>query len=116
MNEPTIPDIVNELQRIRVLEAGHRQLTDQIAELTVGMHAVRDGIKAGNTRIGALEGELRDNSAVTTEIRDILSVAKVGLRVLGGVGTLVRWAGYIAAAGVSLFAMWQAIRNGGPKP
>lgn len=103
-------------QRIRVLEAGHLVLIEQLADVAVTMQDVKDCLQKGDRRMGSLETELRDNSAVTAEVRDILSVAKVGLRVLGGVGVLVRWAGYLAAAGASLYAAWHMIKHGGKPP
>ena len=103
-------------QRIRVLEAGHRVLIEQLADVAVTMQEVRACLKQGDSRMASLETELSTNSDITTEVRDILSVAKVGLRVLGGVGVLVRWAGYLAAAGASIYAAWHMVKYGVKPP
>ena len=103
-------------QRIRVLEAGHRVLIEQLADVAVTMQEVRACLKQGDSRMASLETELSTNSDITTEVRDILSVAKVGLRVLGGVGVLVRWAGYLAAAGAAIYSAWYMATHGGKPP
>ena len=100
-------------QRVRVLEVGHLVLTEQQAELVVLSQGTQVCLARGEERMAAIEAELLANSAVTAEIRDILAVAKVGLRVLGGVGTAVRWAGYIATAlGAIYIAVYMATHGG----
>lgn len=103
-------------QRIRVLEAGHRVLIEQLADVAVTMQEVKDCLQKGDNRMASLETELTTNSTVTAEVRDILSVAKVGLRVLGGVGVLVRWVGYLAAAGAAIYSAWYMATHGGKPP
>lgn len=103
-------------QRIRVLEAGHRVLIEQLADVAATMQEVHACLQRGDTRMGSLETELKGNSAVTAEVRDILSVAKVGLRVLGGVGMLVRWCGYVAAACAAIYSAWYIATHGGKPP
>lgn len=103
-------------QRIRLLESGHRVMVEQLAEVAVTLRDVRACMRQSDTRMGAMESELNVNSAVTTEVRDILNVAKVGLRVLGGVGTLVRWVGYLSAAGAAIYSAWYMATHGGRPP
>lgn len=68
----------------------------------------------GSARMDLMQGELTRNTEVTTEVRDVLNMAKAGLRVLGGIGTAARWLGGIAAAAAAIWALWQAIRHGTP--
>jgi len=62
----------------------------------------------------AIETELRNNTALTAEVREILTFARTGLRVLGAIGTAVQWLAKIAAAAAALYAAWQAARHGIP--
>ena len=107
---------LSDQQRIRILESGHHALVEQLAEVAVALRDVQACMQRGDTRMGAMESELSVNSTVTAEVRDILSVAKVGLRVLGGVGTLVRWVGYLSAAGAAIYSAWYMVTHGGRPP
>lgn len=99
-------------ERIRTLELSNRILTDQLAELLV---EVRDLRRTSDSRFGALESELATNSTTTAEVRDILQVAKAGLKVIGGVGTFVKWVGSIAAGLAALWGLYVTARGGFPK-
>lgn len=99
-------------ERIKVLEMSNRILTDQLAELLV---EVRDLRRTGDTRLSALETELAANSVTTGEVRDILQVAKTGLKVIGGIGTFVKWIGGIAAGLAALWGLYVTARGGIPK-
>lgn len=102
--------------KIRVLEAGHKVLTDQMAELVIGMQAVHQALQRGDSRMGDLEAELKANSDTTAEIRDILAAVKTGIKVLGGIGTMARWAGYLAGAGAAVYTAWHMLTHGGRPP
>ena len=91
-------------------------LIEHLADVAATMQEVRACLQRGDTRMGSLEAALTGNSAVTAEVRDILSVAKMGLRVLGGVGMLVRWCGYVAAAGAAIYSAWYMATHGGKPP
>ena len=103
-------------QRVRVLEVHHRVLAEQMAEISVAMHDIKSCLQRGDGRMGGLEAELSKNSTTTTEVREILDTARAGLKVLGGIGTMVRWMGYLAAAGAALYTGWHMLTNGGKPP
>lgn len=111
-----MPNSMTTDERLRVVEAGHKVLVDQLAEVAVQMREVRQCLQVGEDRMGSMEAELRANSATTTEVREILTTAKAGFRVLGGIGTLVRWAGYLSAAGATIYTAWHMITHGGKPP
>lgn len=82
-------------------------------------YSIEERLEAGDKRMAALESELkaaRDelarNSEITQEIRDILAAVRLGLRVLGGIGQLVKWLGALAAAVAAIYGAWQAITKG----
>lgn len=102
--------------RLRILEAGHRALTEQQAELVVLGQGTQACLQRGESRMSNIEAELLASGAVIAEIRDILAVAKLGLRVIGGFGVAVRWVGYIAAACAAVYAFGYMILHGGKAP
>ena len=65
-------------------------------------------------RMDTMQRELTANTEVTTEVRELLSAAKGGLKVIGGIGTVAKWIGGIGAAGVSLYTAWHFLRYGKP--
>lgn len=66
-------------------------------------------------RMQAMESELRQNTSITAEVREILAFGRNGLRVLGAIGTAAQWIGKIAAAAAALYAAAQLFRGGPPK-
>jgi UDP-N-acetylglucosamine enolpyruvyl transferase len=67
-------------------------------------------------RMTANESELRMNTAVTAEVRSLLEAMRVGMKVLGAIGTAATWAAKIASAGAAIWAAWQFIKHGGTPP
>jgi hypothetical protein len=70
----------------------------------------------GDLRMAAIEKELKANTEITSEIRDVMRAGRIGLQVLGGIGTLVKWIASIGAAIGSLYAMYYALRHGTAPP
>ena len=103
-------------QRVRVLEVHHRVLAEQMGEISIAMRDIQSCLQRGDSRMGGLETELSKNSSTTAEVREILDTARAGLKVLGGIGTMVRWAGYLAAAGAALYTGWYMLTHGGKPP
>lgn len=87
-----------------------------IAALQKDMAAVKKRLDAGAERMNAMQTELTANTAVTTEVRDILDAVRSGLKVLGGLGTFASWVGKLAAAAAAISAAWYAFTHGGTPP
>lgn len=85
---------------------------DLLAELS----RIEGRLNRGAERMDQMQGELSRNTEVTTEVRDLLQMARAGLRVLGAVGTAARWLGGLAGAAAAIWALWQAMRHGAPPP
>ena len=98
-----------EQQRIRALEAGHRLLAEQLAEVAVCL-------RKGESRMGSIETELATNSAVTIEVRDILAAAKGAFKVLGWIGIATKWIGGIAAALTTIYVAAYSVTHNGKPP
>jgi hypothetical protein len=101
-------------QRIRVLEIGHRQLAEQLAEVAVMLRSVDDSLRKGDSRMGDIEAELVSNSAVTLEVRDILSAAKGAFKLLGWIGALAKWTAAVGGAITTLYVGAYTAKHGKP--
>ena len=99
-------------------EAQARRGADHSAEVRLG---------AIEARMDELSCEVIENTRVTQEvrqltqeIRDLFEMGKTGMRVLNWIGRavtrLVRWIGWMAAAGVAIWAAIYALFHGGRPP
>ncbi len=95
-------------------------MTEDIKHPTDSELARLDAIEA---RLDAIEASTRESIAATLEgnrdareMLEIFQAVKGGFRVLGWLATAVRWAGYIAAAGVAVYGAWQLLHAGHTKP
>lgn len=86
---------------VRIVAAGHQQLVDQMAEITVSQH--RSG-----TRLDKISTELADNSKTTREIlgatrdlRDVVITARTS-------GKFARWLAPTVIAGAAALAVIKA--------
>ena len=57
-------------------------------------------------KIERMERELRENTIITRELRDILITVKSGARLFGWVGAGIKWLSGVVAAGLALWAMF----------
>jgi chromosome segregation ATPase len=115
-NDSVAGQVSADQQRIRVLEAGHRQLAEQLAEVAVAMHSVDKCLRKGEERMGSMEAELSANSAVTIEVRNILSAAKGAFTVLGWMGSLAKWTAAVGGAIVSIYVAAYMVTHNGKAP
>lgn len=86
-------------------------------------HAIDQQLAAGRRRMEALERgqhemrkELRENTRITQEIADVMTAGRVGLKVLGGIGTVVKWLGVLAAGALAIWTFLYAATHGGATP
>lgn len=77
------------------------------------LEAIHQRLERGDKRMASIEAEVSKNTAITAEIKEILDAARLGFKVLGGLGVALKWAAGIAAA---LGTLWAIFHNGGPKP
>lgn len=76
------------------------------------LSAIEAQLVDGRRRMDVLEAAVGENTDLTRDIRDIMVAARVGFKVLGGLGTLAKWSLYICGAAA---AVWGLI-HGAPKP
>lgn len=118
------PDYTGPERRNHQLVAWPRQSPEDARERYIAQQfgTIERRLDSGAKRMDDIEAKLADaheeikrNSEITEDIREILSAGKLGLRVLGGIGQAVRWLGMLAAAAVAIYGAWQAIRGNAPK-
>jgi hypothetical protein len=102
--------------QVKALEDLCELLTLQMAELALGQQASVKRSTELTTKLTGMEEKLAENTAVTSEVLEIMSAAKMGFRVLGWVGTFVKFAGGAAAGFIALWALWHAVNSGSPFP
>lgn len=92
--------------------------------------AIHERLDAGDKRMEGIEAQMtentrltientrltRDNAETTQDIKDLMVAAKLGFKVLGGLGVAFKWLGGIAAAAAALYSAYLVFRNGGSKP
>ena len=71
---------------------------------------------AQGSSIDLMRRELALNTATTEQVRDLLDVGRSGLRVLGWLGAVARWLGYVASGIAAVWAAIYAITHGGHLP
>jgi hypothetical protein len=67
---------------------------------------VEERLTDGHSRMDRLEQKIDANTAVTEEIRDIVSTAKGFFRVLGLIGNIAKWIAAIGAAVTITYSAW----------
>ena len=78
--------------------------------------AIEDRLDRGSDRMKAIELELRDNTATTKEVRELLELGRNGFKVLGWIGTAARWVAAIAAAAAAVWGLFHLGDGGGRPP
>jgi len=89
-----------------------------VAERVEREAKTNDRFTALERRLTDIELDMRKNTDLTQEIRDVMTAAKVGFKVLGGVGIAVKWAGIVAGGALALYTAFYTFTHGGipPKP
>lgn len=100
----------------RVLDTSIRQVAMQISDLTIGQQIAAQKVSAAEMRMAALEKALGANTEITREVRDLLDALKGGMKVLGWMGTGLKWLGAIAAAGMAIYTGVYMLTHGGELP
>lgn len=75
---------------------------------------INDRLNRGSERMSSIETELRSNTDTTRDVRELMELGRNGFKVLGHIGTAVKWLGGIAAALVACWSLYQAWKNGTP--
>lgn len=109
--------------RVRAWDGDDRRRTGSVTNVDLQLEYlaklignVEDRQTEAVSRMDTMQRELTANTEVTTEVRELLSAAKGGLKVIGGIGAVAKWVGGIGAAGVSIYTLWHMFTHGGRPP
>lgn len=94
----------------------HARLLDSLKTNRDRIDGVHERLDNSSRRMELFEAEMRSNTAATLEVRDILQAARVGLKVLGGIGVAAKWLGTIAAAAFAIWTFVYALMHNGASP
>lgn len=87
---------------------------DVAAQLAAKIAAIEERLRSGDDRMASIQAELASNTSVTREIREVMIAARVGFRVLGGLGLAAKWLGMLITGALAIWGAWQTFRNGIP--
>lgn len=87
------------------------------------LKSIEASLVAGEKRMDLFERGLSENTAatlttnaITSDIRDILIAAKVGLKVIGAIGTIAKWVAILVSACAAIYSAIYAMTHGGIPP
>lgn len=89
---------------------------DIVQEHDTAIQAQHRSIDLLTMQMVQMRSDLGRNTEVTDEIRDILKAARAGFKVLGWLGTGLKWLAGFAAALVTLYGVIYAATHGGKMP
>lgn len=81
---------------------------EQMAQIQL---VVQGAVQPMQQELGQMRYDLDENNAKTREMYEMFSTAKGGLKVVGYVGTLLKWA---AGVGAGIAALMAIFHNGKP--
>lgn len=94
--------------RIRIVEAGYRHITEQVAELTVTLHAQDKRIEENAQQLAAIGTGLQANTKMTGEALVMLKTVQDYVTT----GTVLSRAGrWLAGLILTCSALWLAIKD-----
>jgi len=96
---------------------GAEQLPDDGQPITTAhLQAIHARLDKGSDRMDRMQTELNANTEITREVRDLMNAARVGFKVLGGLGTAAKWIAAIASAAAAVWGLIYAATHGGQMP
>jgi hypothetical protein len=101
---------------IQALVAHQPVLAQQIAELSLNGERTREQLKQAEKRMQNIENELKTNTELTADVRDLLHTFKSGFRMLGWLGAGAGWIAKIGAGVAAVTAIYYAITHHGDLP
>jgi len=75
-------------------------------DLEQRMHAMEERLARGDSRMGAIERDLKTNTAATTKVLDIVIMGEGFFKMMGHIGRLIKWTAMVVAALGGLWTAW----------
>jgi hypothetical protein len=81
-----------------------------------------DRMQSIENRLSAQQQELNRNTELTrsisqdtADIRELMAAARLGFKVLGGLGLVAKWAAPFVTVGIAIYGFWQSLKGGGSR-
>jgi len=68
---------------------------------------MEERLARGDSRMGAIEQDIKDNTEATNEVLEIVRMGKSFFKVLGHIGNAVKWVSTMALAVGAAWAAWK---------
>ena len=88
----------------------------QLEYLATVVTKIEERLESGSKRMDTFEKSMQVNNEMTGEIHAMFSAGKGGLKVLGWLGSIVKWLGMIAMAALAIYTAFYALLHGGAPP
>lgn len=88
--------------------------------LALCIDRIDERLDKGSERMDEMQRELKENTTVTKEVKELLEMGRTGFKVLGWLGKAFVWTAraltVIAGAALAIYSAWYAITHGGQLP
>ena len=98
------------------LSASQVSIHEQLADLAVQQHLQRRNQQMMQTELQDIKKLLDETSTTVSEVRDLFAALKGGVKVLGWLGTGVKWLGFVAAGCTAVYTAAYMLTHGGTPP
>lgn len=112
MSPPAAPHRRQQDDQVNDLERRADIFDDIVQEHDTAIQAQHRAVDLLTQQMVQLRMDLERNTEVTEEIRDMVRAARAGFKVLGWLGTALKWTATAGAAIVTLYGAWHALRHG----
>jgi len=102
--------------QVRTLLITADTLTTQIAEMVVQNHVERDAMAVREAKMVDLEVAFRKNSETVAQVVKLLEPLAGLFKVIGWIGTAIKWLGAVAAACLAIYSLWYTWSHNGDLP
>lgn len=96
-------------QQISALLSHARHTTKTIDKLTCAVGEMKATLDEVGGLLAAQRVQLAENTEITSSVRDAVTAGRVA-------GHVIKWAGYLAAAGTALYGAWWTLTHIGQPP
>jgi hypothetical protein len=94
----------------------HRDLAHIHARLEKGadrMQTIEDQLRAQKLELDRNTELTQTISRDTADIRELMAAARLGFKVLGGLGLVAKWAAPFVTVVIAVYGFWQSLKGGG---
>jgi len=75
-------------------------------DLETRMNAMEERLARGDSRMGAIERDIKTNTEATTKVLDIVIMGEGFFKVLGHIGNFIKWSIGLLAGAIAVWTAW----------